>query len=183
MKSFIEYFLKAASENKRFAFGFAFVVLLFGLIVIKAIYNFHTAVHEEIKIKKENLVLLASSVQQGARGDNEKEMKHLSTLEDGLVEADKPSIAAALLQIKFKSAATKNNVTITSERPLKHHVAGVYVMVPIEFALKTGLPGLKGLLSDLRSFDPATGIESISIKTSDGGILDVTLVIQGAMRN
>ncbi|CAG1065978.1 hypothetical protein BAC1_01575 [uncultured bacterium] len=183
MKALVEFLSKIAAENKRLAYGIALIMLLSALIALKAFYNFHAGVQKDIELKKETLALLASAVQRGGEGDVKRETDRLHALEEGLIKSDKPSIAAALVQKAFKSAASKNTVTVISERPLKPLEAGAYTVVPIEFQLKTGLSGLKGLLADLHASNPATGVASVIIKASDNAMLDVTLVIQGAMKN
>jgi hypothetical protein len=183
LKAFVSFLSKIVAGNKRLAYGIALIMLLSALTVIKAFYNFHAGVQKDIELKKETLALLASAVQRGSEGGDKKGTDRLHALEDGLIKSDKPSIAAALVQKAFKFAASKNTITVISERPLKPLEAGAYTVVPIEFQLKAGLSGFKGLLADLHSSYPSTSVASLSIKASDNAMLDVTIVIQGAMRN
>lgn len=183
MNPVLKRLFKIAGENRRLAYGILFILILLILIGFKAAYKFHRAAQDEIEVKKESLLIMASSQDSNKVGSNANLNEKLHEFEKGLIEAHKPSIAAAVLQRSFKSLALKNNVTVASERPLKELDAGAYLLIPVEFQLKTGLPGLKGLLYDLRSSSPMTGINSIAIKVSEGGFLDVTLIVEGVIRN
>lgn len=168
-------------SNRKLLPGFILIIVLVGLLAFSAVYSFHSAAVEEIEIKAESLEMLqkAKAGPSGAPGVDER----LKILEEGLIDADKITVAAAVLQNSFKSLARKHGITITSERPLKATDSGAYTKVPVEFQMKAALPELKELLIELRSMSPMAGVGSISIKQGqNGSMLDVVLVLNGAMR-
>ncbi|MBI1911049.1 MAG: hypothetical protein HYS21_03525 [Deltaproteobacteria bacterium] len=182
MKARLEKIFKGAGENRKLSVGFVIIFFLSALIVFRTVYRLHKGVQEEIEIKQENLNILASSIEKSVDSVDVSSGESLRELEKGIIAAEKSSIAGAVLQKTFKTIASKNHVTVISERPLKPIEAGEYLKVPIEFKLKTGLSGLSILLQDLRSSSLMIGLSSISIRTIEGGLFDITLVIEGVMR-
>lgn len=173
--------IKKLSENRRLAYGIIVILILMGVIFFRTVYRLHSSAQEEIEIKKENISILSNLERDQNKTEYVSE-ERLREIEKGLIEADKPSKATALLQKSFKAIASKNNVLVISERPLKPLEAGAYFKVPVEFQLKTGLPGLKGLLSDLSSSHLLIGIEFFSIKNSENGTLNAVIIVHGAMK-
>lgn len=183
MNSLLKHAIKISGENRRLAYGFAVILVVLGLIVFREVYRFHAAASEEIDLKKESLSILASSVEKISESGGEVDpSERLKRFEKGIIVAERPSIAAAVLQRSFKTIASKNDVTVASERPLKPLEAGAYLKVPIEFKLKADIPGLRGLLQDLQTSSPSAWVDSISMRKIEGGALDITLVIESAMR-
>lgn len=179
MNSFFPDISKVFRENRRLVYGLLLILILVGLIAFRKAYEFHQAAQQEMESKKESIAILSSRLDGGNRPGYEQKPP---SLEKGLVQADKPSIAAALIQKSIRAAALKNRVHIISERPLKPVGHGPYLKVPVEFQFKTDTAGLTGFLTDVRSAEPMTGVDGVSIKRSDSGGLEVTMVVLGAMR-
>lgn len=167
--------------NRKLLPAVVIMVVLACLLIFRAVNDFHSTVMEQIEIKSESLERLraANAGTQGAARTEER----LKLLEKGLIDADKTTVAAAVLQNSFKSMARKHGITITSERPLKVTDLGAYTKVPVEFQMKASLSELTELFVELRSMTPRAGVGSIIIKKGqDGSMLDIVLVLNGAMR-
>ena len=174
--------------NKRLLPGAVIIGVLLILLFLKAGYNYHQGMNEEIHSYEE---LLKNSSMILARGESMEERMNIGVrmageLEKGLLGAVQPSIGAAELQEEFKKYSAKRKITITSETALSFEEAGEYIKIPVEFRFKAELWRLSDLLYDIQASPLIMGVKKLRIKSPDErdpSMLTITLVIEGALRN
>ncbi len=175
-------------ENKKLLPGVVIIGVLAVLLILRAGYNYHKGMHEEISSYEE---LLRNSSVILARGESLEErlnaaVKMSGTLEKGLLGAEQPSIGAAELQEEFKKYSSKRKIDITSETALSFEEAGDYIKIPVEFRFKVELWRLSDLLYDIQASPLLMGVKKLRIKSPEDReptMLTVTLVVEGAIRN
>ncbi|MFQ5353313.1 MAG: GspMb/PilO family protein [Thermodesulfobacteriota bacterium] len=180
--------LRLISENNRVLPGMAVIGVLVLLLILKWGYNHHQRSASEIIAYNDLLQASSSIAERGSEiekiiaGQNQE----ISALEKGLLKAQKPSIAAAELQEAFKKILARKNIIISSENVLAFEESGEYIKIPVEFHLKAELGQLTRLLYDVRLSPLLMGVRSMHIRTlsaADNAIMNITLVLEGAIRN
>lgn len=169
---------------------FWMVIIISGLSSIlfgKLVYNFHSSVVEKTALRSEEL---AQSRELTARLDEYQSQKNVG--EAMLMEAEKKLIAGgkadagvAVLQEAFRACSVRNGISIASGRALPTVKQGSYLKIPMEFQFKADVLQLKELLSDMQASPVLMGMRGIRIKsrgTSEPGRLDVSMVVEAAMK-
>jgi len=161
--------------------------LLAAILLGKLIYNFHSSAAEEAELKKEELTLYASLT--GRLGELERLKKDgeakLMEAENRLIAVKKSDAAVAVLQDAFRSCSVRNGISIASGRALPALKQGSYLRIPMEFQFRADVLQLKELLSDMQASPVLMGMKGIKIKSrgaSDPGRLDVSMVVESAMK-
>lgn len=187
MGSFLQYIQRAIKMNRRIAVGIAVICVLSALLALKGLHSQHIARKAEIEARAQTyrrasaVLLRGTQVEKLKRSAEEK----IADMEKGLLDADNPSIGAALLQEAFKSYTVKKGIAVSSERALPFSEKGGYRLVPVEFQFRANLEEFKGLLFDIKSSPLVMGVKSVRIKSSGRGgpeRFDVSLVLEGAIR-
>lgn len=169
---------------------FRMVVFSFGLaaiLFVKLIYNFHSSAAVEAELKKEELALYASLTgrfPELERLKTDGEAK-LMEAEKRLIAVKKPDAGVAVLQEAFRACSVRNGISIASGRPLPALKQGSYLRIPMEFQFRADVMQLKELLSDMQTSPVLMGMKGIKIKSrgaSDPGRLDVSMVVESAMK-
>ncbi|CAG1064997.1 hypothetical protein BAC1_00570 [uncultured bacterium] len=169
---------------------FRMVVATFFLAAIllgKLIYNFHSNSAEEAELKKEELALYSSLTERLGELERLKtdgETK-LMEAEKRLIAGKKPDAGVAVLQEAFRACSTRNGISIASGRALPALKQGSYLRIPMEFQFRADVMQLKELLSDMQTSPVMMGMKGIKIKSrgaSDPGRLDVSMVVESAMK-
>lgn len=156
------------------------------LIVTAALYKSHSEAREEIAAKTE--LLRGYSEVLAKEGElfmlKKSAEASFTELEGGLINADRPSIGAAVIQQAFKGLSSKRGISIASERALPHREEGAYLALPVEFIFMAELGTLKGVFNDMRSSPMIMGVKAVRIRPASGkdGRLEVSLVVEGAIR-
>lgn len=187
MTSPIPYIQSTVEKNRRLAVGAALIFVLSALLAIEALHGRHVA-------KKAALEARAGAYRSGAvtllKGEEAEKIRKsrrekIMEMEKGLLGANNPSIGAALLQEAFKSYASRRGIPVASQRTLPAGDHGVYKKVPVEFQFKAKPEELKGLFDDIKGSPMVMGVRSVRVKSNErgpGGRLDVSLVLEGAIR-
>lgn len=175
-------------ENRKLLPGIVIIGVLAVLLILRAGYNYHQGMHQEISSYEE---LLRNSSMILARGESLEErlsvgIKMAGTLEKGLLGAVQPSIGAAELQEEFKNYSSRRQIVITSETALSFEEAGDYIKIPVEFRFKAELWRLSDLLYDIQASPLLMGVKKLRIRSPEEReptMLTVTIVVEGAIRN
>lgn len=91
----------------------------------------------------------------------------LETQEKGVLEGDKPPVAAATLSRVLREAALSNGVNIALERTLNPFDVHQYTAVPIEIGFTTTTEKLKELLYKLRISQYIINISEIKVRVTN----------------
>lgn len=176
----------AAASPRHFRMVIASMALgaiLFG----KLIYTFHASAAQEAELKKEELA--AYSMLTARLGELQKlkangEIK-LVEAEKRLIPGKKSDAGVAVLQEAFRACSGRNGILVASGRALPAVKQGSYLKIPMEFQFRADVQQLKELLSDMQSSQILMGMKGVKIKSrgaSDPGRLDVSMVVEGAMK-
>lgn len=176
----------AAQSPRLFRMVIASMVLaaiLFG----KVIYTFHSSATAEAALKKEELA--AYSALTARLGELQKlkadvEIK-LMEAEKKLIAGKKADAGVAVLQEAFRACSVRSGIVVASGRALPAVKQGSYLKIPMEFQFRADVMQLKELLSDMQSSQILMGMKGVKIKSrgaSDPGRLDVSMVVEGAMK-
>lgn len=176
----------AAASPRFFRMTVALLVLaaiLFG----KLIYTFHASAAQEAALKKDELA--AYSALTARLGELQKlkadgEIK-LMEAEKRLISGKKADAGVAVLQEAFRACSVRNGIVVASGRALPVVKQGSYLKIPMEFQFRADVMQLKELLSDMHSSQVLMGMKGVKIKSrgaSDPGRLDVSMVVEGAMK-
>ncbi|MBI1912592.1 MAG: hypothetical protein HYS21_11405 [Deltaproteobacteria bacterium] len=185
MKPLVKEFFISLRQSRLF-YGALLIPLLVLLILARSAYRYHMGAREEIMVKIEQYQAQYSMMAKGEDILTAKKIaeERLLKMEKGLLDATKPSMAAAMLQETFKAFSSKKGITITSEKALNYSEKGRYIKIPVEFQFRAGLAELKDLLYDIKAAPVVMGVKEIRIKSprqNEAGRLDVSLVIEGAI--
>lgn len=165
------------------AVSIALAAILFG----KLIYNFHSGAEARIELRREELAAYAKLTGRLAelrQLRTEGELK-LMEAEKRLIAGKKPDAGVAVLQEAFRNCSTRSGISIASGRALPSMKQGSYLRIPMEFQFKADVTQLKDLLSGMQSSPVLLGMKGIKIKSrgdSDPGKLDVSMVVESAMK-
>lgn len=187
MGSFLQYIQREIKKNRRVAAAIAVICVLSALLVLKGLHSQHITRKAEIEARAESYRSASTVLLRGAQVEKLKKSaeKKIAAMEKGLLDADHPSIGAALLQEAFKSYTVKKGIAVSSERALPFSERGGYRLVPVEFQFKANLEEFKGLLYDIKSSPLVMGVKSVRINSSGRGgpeRFEVSLVLEGAIR-
>lgn len=157
--------------------------ILFG----KVVYNFHSSVVEKTALRSEELAAFKDLT---ARLDEFQRQKidgeaMLMEAEKKLIAGGKADAGVAVLQEAFRACSVRNGISIASGRALPAVKQGSYLKIPMEFQFRADVLQLKELLSDMQSSPVLMGMKGIRIKsrgTSEPGRLDVSMVVEAAMK-
>lgn len=179
-KEFISAFIQ---KNRRILPGAAVIFILGSLLLIRSGYGYHLSFQEEIEVKNELYKVTASAL---TNNDNlekliKKAEERLKAIEGGLLEAERPPIAAAKLQKAVKEISSKNGIAIVSERTLPFMEHGNYLKIPVEFQLKADAKRLKNFLYEVAASHLIMGISELKVRVDDSGRLDIIITIEGLM--
>lgn len=170
-------------KNRRILPGMAVIFILATLLIIRSGYGYHNSFQEEIEVKRELYLATAETL----TGDDELEKLirkaegRLKSLEGGLLEANRPPIAAAKLQKAVKDIASRNGLSIISERAIPFVDGGNYLKIPVEFQLKSDTDKLTKFLHELAASPLIMGVSELKVRVDDSRRLDVTVTIEGMM--
>ena len=185
MMNFAKAVVSFVRANKRLAPAFVIIAVLGALLSWRAAHSYHIAALEEMASKSEQYSSLRS---MNNRSDELKALdgsyaERLRALEAGLIDADRPATGAAMLQEAFSALASKSGVEIVSQRPLAAIPTDYYVKVPVEFRFRADLAEIRELLYEMRTSAALMGVSYMRVKAPEqGALLDVTLVVVGAIR-
>lgn len=170
-------------KNRRILPGVAIIFILVSLLLFRSGYGYHLSFREEIEVKNELYMLTASAL--ASKDELEKIIKkaegRLKAFERGLLEAERPPIAAAKLQKAVKAIALKNGIPIVSERALLFAEDDDYLKIPVEFKLKADTKSLKDFLYEITASPLIMGVSEIKIRVDDSKRLDILITIEGMM--
>lgn len=186
--SFFKNIEPAIKKNRRALIGIAAICVLSALLAVKGFHSRHLIKKAEIEARAETYRKTSAAV---LREDEAGKLKisadkKIAELEKGLLNADSPSIGAALLQEAFKSYTVKKGIAVSSERALPFNEKDGYKKIPVEFQFKANPEELKGLLYDIKSSPLIMGVRSLRLKSSGRGgpeRLNVSLVLEGVIRS
>ncbi|MBI2400274.1 MAG: hypothetical protein HYV23_04345 [Deltaproteobacteria bacterium] len=105
--------------------------------------------------------------------------------EKRLIAGNKPDAGVAVLQEAFRACSARGGIVVASGRALPAVKQGSYLRIPMEFQFRADVQQLKELLSDMHSSPVLMGMKGVKIKSrgaSDPGRLDVSMVVEGAMK-
>lgn len=185
MRAVFPVFFKNMNGNMKK--GLTLIALLSAALAVKSAYGYHMQAKERIFAAAEELMALQTAAARSTEIKMliKKNEEKLLELEKGILNKGTPAIGAAELQEAFKGYTAKRGIVITSEKPLPHIEDGVYMKVPVEFQFKAALPQFKELMNEIQASPVALGVRSIRLKSNgrqSAGSLDVSLVVEGAMR-
>lgn len=170
-------------KNRRILPGVAIIFILASLLLIRSGYGYHLSFLEEIEVKNE--LYMASASALASKDELEKIIKkaegRIKALEGGLLEAERPPIAAAKLQKAVKAIASKNGIPIVSERALLFAENGDYLKIPVEFKLKADARSLRSFLYEIATSPLIMGVSELKIRVDDSKRLDILVTIEGMM--
>lgn len=177
--------LAAASPRlfRMIVISMALGAILFG----KLIYTLHASAAQEAALKKEELAAYSSMIArlgefQKLKADGEIK---LMEAEKRLIPGKKSDAGVAVLQEAFRACSGRNGILVASGRALPTVKQGSYLKIPMEFQFRADVRQLKELLSDMHSSPVLMGMRGVKIKSrgaSDPGRLDVSMVVEGAMK-
>jgi Tfp pilus assembly protein PilO len=174
-------------DNRRLLLGATVICVLALLLVIKTGYAYHRDSMEELSNYEEALSISSKILSRGTEVENFIALgtERLAELEQGFLDADKPSIGAARLQEAVKKIALRNKISIRSEKSNNFKEAGHYIKIPVEFHFTSELMQLNRLLYDIEASELLIGVRAINIKSPERNKrakLDITLVVEGVIR-
>lgn len=109
----------------------------------------------------------------------------LEKAERGLLAARADGSGVAALHEAFRACAARSGISISSGRALPGKAQGSYTRIPAEFQFRADVGQLRELLSRMQGSPVMMGMKGIRIKTmgaGEPGRLDVTMVVEAAMR-
>lgn len=175
---------KLATENRRVFSGLVIIGVLCCLLILKWGYGYHVAIREEIATQRERYVAYAAILERSGEmaGFEKSAERHIGELEKGLLKAGKPSMAVAEMGEAFKKLSSKKGITVNFEKALAFAEEEGYVRIPVEFQFKAEMSRLKELLYDLEASPLLMGIRSVRLKSKGDEKLEVSMVVEGAIR-
>lgn len=170
---------------------FVISMLIFALVAIlsgKLIYNFHSGSVQEAAMKEEELAMYRELTASIAELEEQKLEKEAALMESEkrLIKGKEADAAVAVLQEAFRACSNRSGISIASNRALPSVRKGSYVKVPMEFQFRADVLQLKELLSGMQTSPVLIGMKGIKIKSrgsSEPGRLDVSMVVESAMKH
>ena len=157
--------------------------ILFG----KLLYTFHADAAQQAALKKEELAVYASLTARLGELHKLKEdgEAKLMEAEKRLIAVKKADAGVAMLQEAFRACSARGGISVSSGRAMPAVTKGSYLKIPMEFQFRADVLQLKELLSDMQTSPVLMGMKGIKIKSrgaSEPGRLDVSMVVEGAMK-
>lgn len=175
------------ARNKRLFTALLISSALIGILLIRAGYNYHLSAGEELLHGMEAYASAESMLARAREitASQKRLSERVKRLEQGLLKAAQAPVGSAELEEVLKSLASKARVAVKAQKALPPIEKGQYVLIPVEFQMRTDTAGLKELLFSLQSAPVMIGVKSLSIRTAsekDSRLLDISLVIEGAIK-
>lgn len=139
------------------------------------------AARERLLVKQEGL-LARTALYAAEREALEAELERL---EEGLLPADKPAIAASALQQQIKAMAEQSEVEIRSEKILPPVAHGAYLEIPLEFTMASPIRPLTRFLHLLEGAPNLLTVSDLKVRVlsvSQPREVLTTLTLSGYIR-
>lgn len=161
----------------------ALAAILFG----KLVYNFHSRSVQQAALRAGQLANyrdITARLNEFEVQKNDGEAR-LMEAEKRLIAGKKADAGVAVLQEAFRTCSARSGIAIASGRALPAVKQGTYTRIPMEFQFRADVLQLKELLSGMQASPVLMGMKGVKIKSrgaSEPGRLDVSMVVEGAMK-
>jgi hypothetical protein len=148
-----------------------------------------TVPREHIELKAQKLAKYRAVAEEGKLLEQQYGglLRELADLESGLIAGKTNALVAAHIQNVIKEIAESNEVQVESMRVLDAETVkeSPYVMIPVQFRLKSSMSKLKEVLYEIEEPSKALNIMELQVSTygkGPGKVVSALFTVKGVMK-
>jgi hypothetical protein len=152
-------------QNRLLALGLLFLALgLLYLTIVHPLWRAYDANHEEIGHNQDSIARFETiAAKQAALEERVRQLRRQRKLVRYTLDAQSPTLAAAVLQERVKSIVEENGGRLTSTRILPVSNVGPFFRVAVNVQMRVSIKALQDVLYGLENGAPYLLVENLTI--------------------